>query len=141
MINTINEIMYRRGIGVVYLDESANILEKNAMADDILNSTPRLSCQGRSLLIEDKALNNRLKDFMIRARSESNVASFYLKKSVDEAPISLKVFPVKDDLISKKGEKSKWLILVRDTQKKPIFSADSMAAFYELTKAEIRREN
>ena len=137
MINTINEMMVQRGIGVFYLDEGANIVERNIAADDILNSTTRLWCQGGHLFIEDQSVQTKLKDFICCATSGSKAARFYLKKNIDEAPISLSVFPVKDDLRGANGEKSKWLLLVKDTQKKPIFSAESMSAFYELTGAEI----
>ena len=137
MINTINEMMYQRGIGVVYLDNSPKILEKNSTADEILNSTPRLWCQGERLFIEDQTVQNRLHEFIGRAPNQSKTARFYVKNNIDEAPISLSVFPVKDDLRGDNGEQSKWLLLVKDTQKKPGFSAASMASFYELTRAEI----
>ena len=137
MINTINEIMFQRGIGVFYLDEGANIVEKNTTADDILSSTSRLWCQGRHLFFEDQSVQTKFKDFIFCAKSGAKAAQFYVKKNIDEAPISLSVFQVKDDLKGSNGEKSKWLLLVKDTQKKPIFSAESMAAFYNLTRAEI----
>lgn len=137
MINTINEMMHQRGIGVMYLDEAAKILDKNTAADAILNSTSRLWCQGRRLFIEDQLVHSNLRNFMLRKKAGTGVAKFYVKKNVDEAPISLSVFPVKDDLRDRNGEKSKWLLLVRDTQTRPNFSAESMASFYELTSAEI----
>lgn len=130
-------MMFQRGIGVVYLDDSANIIEKNGKADEILDSTSRLWRKGKRLCLENLGIKQKLMEFGRCDNSEKGRAQFYLKKGLDRAPISLSVFPIVDDLRGTSGENSRWLMLVKDTEKKPDFSADSMARFYGLTNAEV----
>ena len=137
MINTINKMMYQSGIGVVYLDEAANILSKDSNADEILSSVSRYWCRGKQFFCEDNAVKENILSFISEKDEADRSARFFVRKRADESPVSLSIFPVVDNIVNANGEKTHWVMLVKDPQRKPDYSSKSVARFYKLTNAEI----
>lgn len=137
MINTINEMMFQRGIGVVYLDDAANIIEKDCNADEILSSTSSFWRNSKQFFCDDKAVKEKILNYIGHKEVPTSSAKFYIRKKYDKSPISLSIFPVVDNVSHASGARSRWLMLVRDTERKPNLSSQSMAQFYGLTNAEI----
>lgn len=141
MINTLNAVMHQQGIGVIYLDGEANVLEKNPKADEILETSKKLWCRGKQLCFEDNQIKKNLLTKLETSLGNKAKERIFVKKELDQSPIALSLYPIVDEVSTHSGRKSQWLMLLDDTNKKPTFSAKSMADFYRLTPAETELVN
>jgi len=129
-------MMHQSGVGVLYLDEAANVIAKNIRAEEILNSSSRLWCSGKKLVFEDSGIKEKLLLNLERANAMQSSDKIFIKRTGEKPPFRVSLFPVCDDISNLEGEKSRWLMLVNDTEHKPRFLAGSMANYYDLTKGE-----
>lgn len=129
--------MYERGVGVLYLDGGANVIAKNSKAEEILDSCSRFWCSGKRLCFEDNEVKDTFFCKLDEIRNSNSSTSMFVKKALNMSPIRVNAFPIFDNIYNQKGEKPCWVLLVNDTEHKPILSAKSMAEFYGLTNAEL----
>lgn len=130
-------MMHQRGIAVLYLDDAANVIAKNSKAEEILNPSSKFWCSGKRLCFDDSELKNTFLCKLEEIRNSKSSTSLFIKQALNMSPIRVNAFPVFDNIYNQNGEKPYWVLLVNDTGHKLVFSAKSMAKFYELTNAEL----
>jgi len=126
MINTLDQIMHHRNIGVVYLDCEAKVLSANEIATAFLKQDSEVHCAGNDFF------NSKFSQITHGAE----FVSLFVKRSIDKPPLKLSLHPVSDSLAFDSEKCPVSLLLVTDTKDKSELDIDSLANYYDLTAAE-----
>lgn len=131
--------MLSRGVGVILLDGLGNVVNKNSIAKNIVNTTTKIWFSNKKLCVMDDAFspdNPRIKN-LVSSDNTKFEKDVYIKGDSHSSPIKLSTIPIIDNLELDDGVKTKWLVLLTDTSEKSIFDSKSMGDFYNLTPAEL----
>jgi len=137
MINTLDDIMFTNGVGVLYLDESQNIVSANGVAKRILDDGKALRRLGQKLVFADSSLRSKVLACIRTLSSTEFQESIFIKRNVDEPPVRVNIYPYSDDLTDSSGIKPSSVLLVSDMSLQPKLCSRSIKEFFSLTKAEL----
>jgi len=136
MINTLDQLMHHRNVGVIYLDNKARILSKNKYAERFFERESIISCAGNKLTLK-RSRDKYFFDEKLAAIQEGGIfASLFVKQNVDKPPIKLSLYPIMDSLTTSDCETPTSLLLLKDTQEKNDLDIQSLTDHYRLTGAE-----
>lgn len=136
MVNTLDKIMHHRGIGIVYLDIKAKVLEANDDANSILSKEKELRKCGDKLVFKSSRMREFFEQILNEVRSNGRTGNLFLKRSLDKPPLKLSIHPVVDSLEFNSGAKAVSLMLLTDTQNESTLDIVSFSEHYGLTSAE-----
>jgi len=137
MINTLDDIMFTNGVGVLYLDESQNIVSANGVAKRILDDGKAFKRLGQKLVFPDSSLRRKVLACIRTVKSTEFQESIFIKRNVDEPPVRVNIYPYSDDLTDSSGIKPSSVLLVSDMSLQPKLCSRSIKEFFSLTKAEL----
>lgn len=138
MINTLDQLMHHRGVGVIYLDSRPRVLRKNKYADHFLARDTVIGCADNKLIFKRSSDKCFFDSKISEIQGGGDYASLFIKRSVDSPPIKLSLHPIMDSLSENDCETPTFLLLLKDTQEKNDLDIQSLADHYQLTTAEAK---
>lgn len=129
--------MVNHGFGVVYLDDNANVLAGNKLADEIfLRKDGIFNRAGKLSFIDNEAVNDFLKSFK-GLYYGLNDQQFYVKRSSNMPPYKLSMLSFEDNWLIE-TTKPHSLVLISEPKEKFDFPEWIFKNHYKLTKTEIK---